>query len=377
MKNEELFKMLDKFNPTNEQLKTYMELRKGIFPLPLYVRDSKGNYRIVRRLKDGLTVEGIVTERGIYLKTPISPSKLAAYNITVDGLYQEAQKVHPDARPLTRDDVMGSEYDTLIEMLDKSSSIYMTVQKLKQMGIHFFETFPDIITLPQDHCEKTLLHHIVGCDCEGTHMVYADVMYLFIPKEKMPKNIGPAKGITSEGNGLPTSTPAKTEDTQERFPLSLFLKDQNGRFFVADKMLKDCTVEGIVTKDTIILRQVIHPSKINKEEPTVQDLKDLAKRVHPEAMPLYHNDLEGGILSLLLVDRRRYNQTADTLRKYGIFMPDINKAIHFIGGRYNTKDESAFVNHICVNWWTGSSRIKYVNDMILAIPRTKVDPFYK
>lgn len=376
MKNEELFKMLDKFNPTNEQLKTYMELRKGIFPLPLYVRDSKGNYRIVRRLKDGLTVEGIVTQRGIYLRTPIYPSKLAARNITVDGLFQEAQKVHPDARPLFKDDIFCND-STVFAMLDKSSNMYITVQELKKMEIHFFETFPKIITLSAEHSEKTLVHHIIGCYSENISMMCADVMYLFIPMEKMSKNTGLTEGPGLDGNDFSAPTQAKTEDIPEKFPLPLFLQDKTGRFFVADKIREGCTVEGIATRDTIILRQTIHPSKINKEEPTVQDLKDLAKKVHPEALPLYYNGFEGGILTLLLIDRRRYNQTADMLRKRRIFMPDINKNIHFIGGRYNTKDESVFVNHICVNWWTGGSRIKYVNEMILAIPRTKVDPFYK
>ena len=388
MENSDLFKKLDRLNPTEEQLKTYMELRKGIFPLPLYVRDSKGNYRIVRRLKDGVTVEGIVTERGIYLKTPIYPSTFANEHTTVEDLLAEAKKVHPDARLLTSDDVMGCGKDVIVEILDESSPMRLTLHKLDEQGIKFFEDFPSFVTLPNNKYDNFhLLEHNIGCDTEEILPMYVNRMYLFVPKEKMTRT-SPQEGLGLDGDNFPApsqapakaTTPAKTKEHPDRFPLSLFLRNDKGQYFIANKLHDGRTVEGIVLQDTIILRQVIHPSKINKAEPTVQDLENLAKKVHPEAVPLYYNGFwGGGVMTLLLIDRKRYNRTAEILRKYGVFMPDINKSISFIGGGYivaSNEKNATTVNDIRVNWWRGNSRIKYVDEMILAIPRPKVDPLY-
>ena len=384
MENSELFKKLDRLNPTEEQLKTYIELRKGIFPLPLFVRTQKGNYQIVKKLEEGMSVEGIATERGIYLKTPIYPSKLADENITLDTLYKEAQKVHPDARPLTRSDVMGWESDVIVELLNESSPIWMTVHKLNERGIKFFETFPSLATLPENIQENfCVIEHTLGCDAEEVHPQYVEKMYLFIPKEKMPRT-APVEGLGLDGDNFPAPSqapaPTETEEQPKTFPLALFLKNEKGNYFLAKDLKDGCTVEGVALQDTIILQQTIHPCKIDKNDPTVQDLKDLAKQVHPEAVPLYYNGFwGGGVMTLLLIDRKRYNQTAEMLREHGVFMPDINKSISFIGGGYVvacSEKESTTVNDIRVNWWRGSSRIRCVEEMMLAIPRSKVDPLY-
>lgn len=378
MDTSELFKKLDRLNPTEEQLHQYMEIKKDIYLMPLFVQLPDKTYQIVRRLSDTMDVKGIVTERGIILFERITPDKRKSYRY--GDLLTLAQHVHPKAHPITHDDAYG-EGQNIADLIDEDSPLYMTEQMLikkrciKPFGFewaYFENSNPEQTSI--------VLTDIVASS-ETFPISYANSIPLFIPiselgydfkvvsQEPKPEKHGLDIGIGVDGCNFP---PPQTVQEKSEFPLQLFLCNEKGEYFMGYNTIDGSDVMGIVLRDTIILRQTINPSKIDKDAPTRTDLLDLAKQVHPYAQPLYFSGFPhgGGIITLLLIDKKRYNKTAKLLQKYGVTMPDINKTIYFVGGDYPQEE---FVSQINVGWWTGASRIKCVEEMILAIPREKVD----
>ncbi len=382
MKNIKLFKKLDHLRPRIEQLKTYIELLENRFPLPLYVKLPDGSHKITRRLADNMQVEGIVTKRGIYLQQPIHPSVFAKKGTTVLDLFLAAQKVHPNARPLIRDDVFD-EGDTLAELLDTESKMSITLDMLSQRNIQFWPTFPQFAYLEKDSSSSDthmILYNLAGV-CDELAFSYIDTVYLFVPAEKIDaKNLISEQEESDELGGADNAQKVMSllPTEEERFPLALFVVDKDGKERITNTIPEGYTVEGVALRDVIILRQTIKPCEINKENPTVDDLFALAKEVHPMAEPIYWKGFwGGGLVTLLLVDRKRYNQTAEILRKYNVIMPDINREISFVGAGKKGKDTpNDRVSHLYFNQWIGSGRIKTVKEMILMIPREKVDPLY-
>jgi hypothetical protein len=379
MNNSDLFKKLNRLNPTEEQLHQYMEIKKGIYPLPLFVQLPDKTYTIVRRLSDTMDVKGIVTERGVFLFERITPDKRKSYRY--GDLLTLAQHIHPKAHPITHDDAYG-EGQNIADLIDEDSPLYMTEQMLiKKRGIKPFGFEWTYFENSNPEQTSIVLTDIVASS-ETFPISYADSIPLFIPvseleydfkvvsKEPQPEKHGLDIGLGIDGCKFP---PTQNEQEKSEFPLSLFLRDSNGKYFVRNKIVDGCTVEGVALRDTIILRQTITPCEIDKDEPTRADLFELAKQVHPYAQPLYFAGFPhgGGIITLLLLDKKRYNQTSELLKKYGVTMPDINKTLYFIGGDFPQEN---FVNQIYVKWWAGGSRIKCVEEMILAIPREKIDP---
>ena len=178
-------------------------------------------------------------------------------------------------------------------------------------------------------------------------------------------------------NEEPSAQSSAGED--EKFPLSLFLRDEKGNYFVSALLSNGCTVEGIAVREIIILRQTIKPCNIDKPEPTVKDLCELAKKVHPYAEPIFWKGFwGGGIVTLLLLEKKRYNQTAELLRQKGVIMPDINQEISFVGESLKRDDEpDNRVNFVRLGSYIGSGKIKGVQEMLLVIKREKVDPMYR
>ena len=384
MENKRLFQKLDHLHPRVEQLKAYIELMLNRFPLPLYVKLPDGSHKITRRLSDNMQVEGIVTKGGIFLQQPIHPSVFAKRGTTAFDLFLAAQKVHPDARPLIRDDIFGYEgSDTLVDLLDTESKMSLTFDMLSQKDIQFWPTFPQFAYLENDSSlsgTHMILYNLAGV-CDELAFSLIDTVYLFVPKEKVDAQSliseqEKSAELGAEENAQKVMSLLPTEE--ERFPLALFVVDKDGKERITNTIPEGYTVEGVALRDVIILRQTIKPCKINKENPTVDDLFALAKEVHPMAEPIYWKGFwGGGLVTLLLVDRKRYNQTAEILRKYNVIMPDINREISFVGAApkvANTPNDR--VSHLYFNQWIGSGRIKTVKEMILMIPREKVDPLY-
>jgi len=381
MNNSELFKKLEKLNPTEEQLLQYIELKKDIYPLPLFVQLPDKTYTIVRRLSDTMDVKGIVTERGVFLFERITPDKRKSYRY--GDLLTLAQHIHPKAHPITHDDAYG-EGQNIADLIDEDSPLYMTEQMLiKKRGIKPFGFEWTYFENSNPEQTSIVLTDIVASS-ETFPISYADTIPLFIPvselgydfkvvsKEPQPEKHGLDIGLGVDGCNFP---PTKNAQEKSEFPLALFLRNSKGEYFVSNNIVDGCTVEGITLRDTIILRQTIAPCKIDKDEPTCADLLELAKQVHPCAQPLYFAGFPsgGGIITLLLIDKKRYNQTSELLKKRNIIMPDINDEIYFVGGDYA---QGGCVNQIRVGWWTGGTRIKCVKKMLLAIPRNQVDPMY-
>ena len=381
MKKSVLFEKLDRLNPTEEQLYEYIELKHDLYPLPLFVKLPDNSYQIVRKLNDVMDVKGIVTERGVFLYEQIVLDKSKTYRYA--DLVVLAQQIHPKARPLTHDDAYG-EGQNLSDLVDEESPLYMTNQQLAinrgVEGLGFSWAF-----FEDDNPEQTsiVLCNIVG-GTETFPISHVEKIHVFIPvaelgydfkaisQEQKSEKHGLDVGIGVDGCDFPIK---QTDDSKSDFPVPLFLRNEKGDYFVSKGMCNGCTVEGVALHETIILRQTINPSKLEKVDPTQDDLIELAKQVHPKAKPLYFDGFPfgGGIVTLLLVDKKRYNKTAEILRKHGVVMPCINKELPFIGGGYSQTNR---VNIINVGWWVGGSSIKLVKEMILAIPRGEVDGYY-
>lgn len=383
MKNCLLFEKLDQLNPTEDQLRQYMELKHDLYPLPLFVQMPDKTYQIVRKLFDTMDVRGIATEQGIFLFEQIVLDNDKSYRY--EDLLPLAQQIHPKARPLILDDVLGKGHN-IADLLDENTMIHMTVQKLsKNRGILPYFTSLRLTYFTNENPEQKNI--IISDICAGSEsflIAYAEKIPLFIPatalgydfkvvsQEPKQEKYGLDVGFGIDGCDFP---PARPVQEKSEFPLSLFLRDGKGEYLIRNNIPDGCTVEGIALQDTIILRKTIAPCKIDKEEPTRTDLLELAKQVHPHARPLYFAGFPfgGGIVTLLLLDKKRYNKTAEQLKKYGVKMPDINTTLYFIGGDYPRED---FVSQINVGWWAGAVRIKCVEEMLLAIPRNMVDPMY-
>ena len=377
MNTSSLFEKLEKFNPTEEQLLQYMEIKKDIYPLPLFVQLSDKTYTIVRKLSDTMDVKGIVTERGIILIECITPDKGKSYRYA--DLLPLAQQVHPKARPITHDDVLGEGHN-IADLVDEDSPLYITEQMLiKKRGIKPFDLNWSYFMDNNPEQTSIVLTNIIASS-ETFPISYADNIHLFIPVSELGYDF---KVVSKKPHGLDVGLdvdgcklqPAQNAQEECEFPCSLFLRNGKGEYFVSKDMVADCMVEGVVLRDTIIMRQTINPSEIDKDEPTREDLLELAKQVHPYAKPLYFSGFPhgGGIITLLLIDKEKYIQTSVLLKRYGVTMPDLNEELYFIGGDYPQEN---CVNEICVGWWTGGARIKCVKKMLLAIPRNQVDSMY-
>ncbi|MBP5399822.1 MAG: hypothetical protein J6Y53_05365 [Alphaproteobacteria bacterium] len=135
--------MLDKINPSNTELLEYIELRKNVFPLPLYVRLPDGKYKICHKLKENMSIKGIATQRGIFIEPQLYPSNIGK-KLTVGGLYKIAAEWYPGTRPLTEGDIYGdtpSDSNILFDLMDYTSKMKKTVYMLSRHGM---DLYPEI-----------------------------------------------------------------------------------------------------------------------------------------------------------------------------------------------------------------------------------------
>jgi hypothetical protein len=164
-------------------------------------------------------------------------------------------------------------------------------------------------------------------------------MGLFVPAKKivtngLKKHFADQLSELNEHNKLLVYPPKPQE--KATFPLSLYLRDQNGKYFISNEipLPTDCEVEGIVIKDRIFLRKPIIPGEIDKENPTIADLCALATAIHPEAKPLFFcGYAEHELTMSLFLFGKKYRQTAELLKQnYGVEMPSFENNIAYIAG---------------------------------------------
>ncbi|MBO7556051.1 MAG: hypothetical protein J6T72_01475 [Alphaproteobacteria bacterium] len=349
MNTKELLDTLDKINPTDEQLQLCLELRKNIFPLPLYVKLPNGDHALTRKLERCMTVEGIATERGIYLADKIHPIKFGNLQLTVADLYLAATEVHPDARPLNQHDIFGEGEHTLSSMKFVNSTLDIILHWLnhtKQSGdksMEFTNYNHELYALPSyaSLADTTVVMYNLYCHEWSRTTPINEIcdMGLFIPAKKivtngLKKHFAEQLGELSEHNKLFVYPPKPQE--KATFPLSLYLRDQNGKYHISNELPvpDECEVEGIVIKDRIFLRKPITPGEIDKENPTIADLCALATAIHPEAKPLFFcGYAEQELTMLLFLFGKKYRQTAELLKEnYGIEMPSFENNIAYIAG---------------------------------------------
>ena len=180
MKNCLLFEKLNQLNPTEEQLRQYMELKRDLYPLPLFVQMPDKTYQIVRKLSDTMDVRGIATERGIFLFEQIALDNEKSYCYA--DLLPLAQQIHPKARPLTLDDVLGKGHN-IADLLDENTLLHMTVQKLsKNRGILPYFTSLRLTYFTNENPEQKNI--VISDICAGSEyflIAYAEKIPLFIP----------------------------------------------------------------------------------------------------------------------------------------------------------------------------------------------------
>ncbi|MBP5399718.1 MAG: hypothetical protein J6Y53_04810 [Alphaproteobacteria bacterium] len=375
---------MDKINPTTDQLREYTELRtNGKFPLPLFWRDHLGECFFSNKWYENATVLGIALPDKIILRRTIEPAKWQKEQISTQDLVEHAKQIHPDALPLH---FGGDSSDGIINMLLLHGPKYLeTSILLEKHGIKMPSLFEPMAyvaggdaILAQENFNIRVFQ-IGQREQKSVPIKLIDKMIVLIPVsgynfKVVSQESQPEKHDLDVGTGINSCDFPPDRTTQEKFEFSLplFLRDTNGKYFVSNKIVDGCTVEGIALRDTIILRQTIAPCKIDKDEPTQADLFELAKQVHPCAQPLYFAGFPfgGGIITLLLIDKKKYIQTSELLRRYDVTMPDINKELYFVGGNYH---QGGYVNEIKVGCWSGGSRIKGIEEMLLAIPRNQVE----
>ena len=158
----------------------------------------------------------------------------------------------------------------------------------------------------------------------------------------------------------------------EVFPLPLFWRDHMGDYFVSDKWQQNACMMGIVLPDKIILREMIEPSKVDKELVSTQDLVELAKKIHPDAMPLHFGGRSSdGIINMLLLHGPKYFETSAMLEKYGIQMPDFAEPLAYVAGGEAILAQKNFALRV---FQIGqpeqkSTAIKFIDKMLVFIPR--------
>ena len=197
MRTLELLKRLEKIDPTDEQLALCMEIRKKNFPLPLYVKLPNGEHLLTRKMEDPMIVEGIATELGIYLTAEIHPIQFGNNEVTVADLYIAAREVHPDARPLTKDDIFGKNKHNLSSLISLDSTLEIMQYELNRLKCcgsrsieflnHNFECYalPKQALLSDTHIARYNAY-IEDYECEvAINEIYK--LGLFIP-EKNIKN---------------------------------------------------------------------------------------------------------------------------------------------------------------------------------------------
>ena len=368
MKIIELLEQLDKMNPTDEQLALCMELRKKIFPLPLYVKLPNGDHLLTRKLEEHMTIEGIATERGIYLTAYIQPIKLRPNHETaVSDLYAAAANVHPDARPIIEDDIFGKGENTLSSLPYVDSTLGIILHVLNHGIMPSQQCFElcnyncDCYAIPSSASpsdKHIRMYNLYGSAYnvnlqKKTPINEVTRLGLFIPAEKILTNslkehfADQIQGL-QQNEKLFVHPPRPLE--KERFPLYLYLRDLEGKYFMSNEMPvpEGAEVEGIVIGDKIFLRQTIKPRILGKTSPSIADLKALAEKIHPQALPLFFGgESERDLVTMLYLRGKEYRQTAELLLKnYGVEMPSLDGEIAYIAGGDGYIDSAADANKI-------------------------------
>lgn len=390
MKTIELLEKLDQMNPTHEQLQLCMELRKNIFPLPLYVKLPNGDHAITRKLERCMSVEGIATERGIYLVDKIHPIKFGNTHLTVADLYLAATEVHPDARPLNQYDIFGEGEHTLSSIKYVDSTLGIIVHQLNRhkwcgdKSMEFGNYNHEIYALPSyaSLSDPTVVMYNIYCH-EWSRTTPINEVYnmdLFIPAEKILTNSLKEHFAAQISELSPQEKllvrPPKPEE-KPTFPLVLYLRDSQGKYFTSDELPipKGCKVEGIVIKDKIFLQQMIEPCNIDKKNPTIADLCALAAKIHPEAKPLFFGGHpEHELTMLLFLFGKKYRQTAELLKYYGIETPSFDDDIAYIAGGEGYLETAANATSIeLLSRKNSGTRnqigIKQIKKMFVVIPK--------
>lgn len=378
MDNSTLLKKLEELGVTDQQLEYCLDVRRGIYPLPLYVKNANGKHRLSRKPEETDSIEGIMLQgHGVILLQPLNIKELAKENprLNLSKLTKAAHRcINEKARLLETNDVIGAEGVVLSDLIDSNSALSLTISKLRDKFPNFlsgakfacvtegFENKGNIATL-------TIHHLCIGG--EPALINQTDEIYLIIPEDKLncPKdgeNRGLDCGIGLDGCGM---------RLPKELPCLLFTKDDKGNYSIKKNLCPGHTFEGIVLRNTIILRKTIKPKDMGYK--TLGELKDAAKEIHPEAEPLYFDGFAfgSGIVDLLLIDRERYQLTAELLAQQGITtMPNIECSLSYY---YKTghSDDSSRLPLINYGWWQGQANINSIDEILLAIPREKIDSY--
>ncbi len=352
--------------------------------LPLYVKMLDGTYKIVSNLEAGMEFVGIATKRGLLLNVAISPSECKIRYVGL--LNAEAGFAYPDARPLNEDDVFNCE-DCVTDLWESSSRLFRTVKSLKEAGIELFDFSKGIVYLP-----IPTSYFGVGCrlynlggvsDTIGIEDV--SIMYLFLDKECLPEEL---QAVFPTGVQMETSvkreepvppplvgqTSRPLSNDAKKFPLELLLSNERGDRIRSYQLKDGYKVDGVILLGgLVVLQETIKPEATGKKDMTFHDLKVMADNAYRRSRPLYDEyACCPALLTLLLLERERYQKTAKMLVVCGIKMPSIDEQVYYTKGLF---DDADYVDFVWVSGMTyGSAKISCVEEMILVAQASELLP---